>query len=93
MVGAGQEAAAVEVEAPEPAVVVEPAEGAGLAAAVEPGRAREAVVRAAAEALRQWGQEAYPGTRGLPQTPRRASAWLPRDRSPSAPRRLCLSSG
>jgi hypothetical protein len=95
-VGEALEAVVVEVAAPagvgERAEVAAPAEGVERAE-VEAEQA-PAVVTAEAEAevLRQSGPEALE-TRGLPETPRPASAWHRRGHSPSAGRHPCLSSG
>ena len=89
--------------------VVELAEAAGLVEGLElaevVGREEEAVVEAGQapavvtaeeveeEAQPRSGLGASPETRGLPQTPRPASAWHRRGHSPSAGRHPCLSSG
>ena len=98
----------VVVEVAEQVEGVELVEGAALVEVVEPEEAavevREvavvagqapAVVMAEVEegALPQSGPGASPVTRGLPETPRPASAWHRREHSPSAGRHPCLSSG
>jgi len=103
-VAAGPEAAAVEVvvvEVAEQVEGVELVEGAALVEVVEPEEAAVVAGQAPAvvmaevegEALPQSGPGASPVTRGLPETPRPASAWHRRERSPSAGRHPCLSSG
>ena len=99
-VAAGPEAAEVEVEvvlpgAPERverAEVVEPEGVAGALAAAAQEAVQPAVGAAEVEeeALPQSGPEVR---RGLPETPRLADAWRPREHSPSAGRHLCRSSG
>jgi hypothetical protein len=96
---AAPEAAAVEVVAVEVVelaeVAVELAEVAvelAEEAVVEAGQA-PAVVTAEVEAQPRSGPGASPETRGLPQTPRPASAWHRRGHSPSAGRYPFLSSG
>jgi hypothetical protein len=91
------ELAEVAVELAEVAVRVEGlelAEGVGREeeAVVEAGQA-PAVVTAEVEAQPRSGPGASPETRGLPQTPRPASAWHRRGHSPSAGRHPFLSSG
>jgi len=87
-VAAALEAAAVEVA--EQAEVAAPAEGAELVEAEQAPAV--ATVEVEEEVLRQSGPES-PETRGLPETPRPASAWHRRGHSPSAGRHPCLSSG
>jgi hypothetical protein len=93
----GLELAEVAVELVEVAVLVEGLELAEVVgreeeAVVEAGQA-PAVVTAEVEAQPRSGPGASPETRGLPQTPRPASAWHRRGHSPSAGRYPFLSSG
>ena len=93
----GVELAEVAVELAEVAVLVEGLELAEVVgreeeAVVEAGQA-PAVVTAEVEAQPRSGPGASPETRGLPQTPRPASAWHRRGHSPSAGRHPFLSSG
>jgi hypothetical protein len=106
-VAAGPEAAEVEVEvvlpgAPERverAEVVEPEGVAGaLAAAAQEAVGPEGAVGQPAVGAAEVEKEALPQSgpevmRGLPETPRLADAWRPREHSPSAGRHLSLSSG
>ena len=107
-VAAGPEAAAVEVvvvEVAEQVEGVELVEGAALVEVVEPEEAavevREVAVvagQAPAVVMAEVEEEALPQSgpevrRGLPETPRLANGWRPREHSPSAGRHLSLSSG
>jgi hypothetical protein len=86
-VAVGQEAAEVEVVAE----AVERAEAEAPAAAV-PARALVVVIAEVEEVVRsRSARESFREMSGLPGTPRPASAWPPREHSPSACR-LRLSS-
>jgi hypothetical protein len=75
-------------EVVEPEAVVEVRE-----AAVVAGQAPAVVIaEVEEEALPRSGPGASQETRGLPETPRPASAWHRREHSPSAGRHPCLSS-
>ncbi len=97
-VAAGPEAAEVEVvlrgaaeaEVEPEAVGPEGVAGALAAAAQEAVQPAVGAAEVEEEALPQSGPEVR---RGLPETPRLADAWRPREHSPSAGRHLCRSSG
>ncbi len=72
------------------AVGPEGAAGALAAAAQEAVQPAVGAAEVEEEALPQSGPEVR---RGLPETPRLADAWRPREHSPSAGRHLCRSSG
>jgi hypothetical protein len=87
-VAAGPEAAEVEVGLRGAAEAEVEPEAGGPEGALGPLAVGAAEVEE--EALPQSGPEVR---RGLPETPRLADAWRPREHSPSAGRHLSLSSG
>ena len=94
-VAAGPEAAEAEVALE--AAEAEVAPGLGQAEVVEvpeAAGAREQAAVVTAEVEEEALAQSGPGVMcGLPETPRLADAWRPREHSPSAGRHLSLSSG